>query len=442
MTPTAAPLLSRRLYEAILSSTPDFVYVFDLDHRFTYANDALLKTWGRTRDDAIGKTCLELGYEPWHAAMHDREIDQVVATGQPVRGEVPFTGTFGRRVYDYILVPVIGADGEAEAVAETTRDVTENRQAAQALKESEERFREAARRAGQLAAATAKFRAFFEQASNFAGVLEIDGTVVEANRLSLDSCGFTREEILGKPYWECGWWNRSPKLQELIRHACREAAAGRLFRTETNYFCGDGSERYVDLIVAPVIGDDGTVLFLAPSGVDITERKRTEEDLRKQTERIRLLWEAASVLLTTEQPDAMMRGLFAKIAPHFGLDSYFNFMVDDEGQALRLESCLGIPEELVRSIRRLEFGQAICGAVAVQRKPITAAFLQESDDPRAQLVKSLGIRVYVCHPLLAGDRLLGTLSFASRTATGSTTTRSISCGRCAATSPSLTSGFG
>ena len=67
------------------------------------------RMWGRTRDEAIGKNCLELGYEPWHAEMHDREIDQVVATKRPIRGEVPFTGTNGRRIYDYIFVPVIGA---------------------------------------------------------------------------------------------------------------------------------------------------------------------------------------------------------------------------------------------------------------------------------------------------------------------------------------------
>jgi PAS domain S-box-containing protein len=118
----------RRLYETILASTPDLVYVFDLNHRFTYANEILLRMWGRTWEDAIGKNCLELGYEPWHAEMHDREIEQVKATRQPIRGEVPFTGTFGRRIYDYIFVPVLGPDGEVEAVAGTTRDVTERKQ--------------------------------------------------------------------------------------------------------------------------------------------------------------------------------------------------------------------------------------------------------------------------------------------------------------------------
>ena len=132
----------RRIYETALSNTPDLVYVFDLDHRFSYANEALLRMWGRTREDALGKTCLELGYEPWHAAMHDREIDEVIATRRPIRGEVPFTGTNGRRVYEYIFVPAIGPRGDVVAVAGTTRDVTERQQVEQAIREQAQRLAE------------------------------------------------------------------------------------------------------------------------------------------------------------------------------------------------------------------------------------------------------------------------------------------------------------
>jgi len=124
----------RRLYETVLSHTPDLVYVFNLEHRFTYANAALLAMWGRTWEESVGRNCLELGYEPWHAAMHDREIDEVVATRRPVRGVVAFNGTNGRRLYDYLFAPVIGAGGEVEAIAGTTRDVTEQRKAAESVK--------------------------------------------------------------------------------------------------------------------------------------------------------------------------------------------------------------------------------------------------------------------------------------------------------------------
>ena len=126
-----------RAYKAALSNTPDLVYVFDLEHRFTYANEALLTMWGRTLEDSIGKTCLQLGYPDWHAAMHDREIDEVAATKKPIKGEVPFSGTHGRRIYEYIFVPVFGANGEVESVAGTTRDVTERQKTEQALRQSE-----------------------------------------------------------------------------------------------------------------------------------------------------------------------------------------------------------------------------------------------------------------------------------------------------------------
>jgi PAS domain S-box-containing protein len=124
---TAESERRKRLYEAILSGTPDFIYVFSLDHRVLYANDALTTMWGQSMPDTIGKTFLDLGYEPWHAEMHCREIDQVRATKQSIRGEVPFNGTYGRRIYEYIFVPVLGADGEVEAVAGTTRDVTDRK---------------------------------------------------------------------------------------------------------------------------------------------------------------------------------------------------------------------------------------------------------------------------------------------------------------------------
>lgn len=119
----------KRVYETIANGTPDLMYVFDLDYRFAYANKALLEMWGKTWDTAIGKGLRENGYEDWHAAMHEREIDYVKATRQSVRGEVSFPhALLGKRIYDYILTPVFNAQGDVEAVAGTTRDISEIRQ--------------------------------------------------------------------------------------------------------------------------------------------------------------------------------------------------------------------------------------------------------------------------------------------------------------------------
>ena len=261
------------------------------------------------------------------------------------------------------------------------------------------------RQAAALREAEAEFRAVFENALDAILVADDDGRYVAANEAAGELLGVAPAKVLGRrvaDFLESGF-DFSTAWREFLDHR-HERGMIRLIRP-------DGSVREAEYSATREMRAGQHLSVLR----DVTDRKRAEAELHKQTERLRLLWESAAVLLTTDEPDAMMRGLFAKLAPHFGLDTYFNFMVDETGEALRLESCVGIPDETARDIRRLEFGQAVCGTVALRREAIAATFIQQSDDPKVQLVRGFGIRAYACNPLLAGDRLLGTLSFASRT---------------------------
>jgi PAS domain S-box-containing protein len=127
----------RRLCQTFLQHSPDAAYVLNLNFRFVYVNESLLHIWGRSWDEAIGKSFIELGYEPWEAALHERELQQVILTRKPVCGEVPYRGRKGPRIYDYVFVPVLGPDGEVEAIAGTGRDITESRSVQEALRASQ-----------------------------------------------------------------------------------------------------------------------------------------------------------------------------------------------------------------------------------------------------------------------------------------------------------------
>jgi PAS domain S-box-containing protein len=129
-----------RVFDTALSNAADFIYTFDLEGRFTYMNHALLSLLRLHADEAIGKNFFELEYPPGLAQRLQDQIQEVITSKSRVSDETPFTSAVGTRYYEYIFVPVLGPNGEVEAVAGSTRDITERRAVEEATR----------RRAGQL----------------------------------------------------------------------------------------------------------------------------------------------------------------------------------------------------------------------------------------------------------------------------------------------------
>jgi PAS domain S-box-containing protein len=135
--------LERQLwkFDAIGAAIPDFIYTFDLAGRFTYVSPALLNLWQKTSDEALGKNFFELDYPTDLATRLQQQIQQVIATRQPIKDETPYTSAIGTRAYEYILVPLLGINGAVDAVAGVTRDITERKRVEQALHQSEKQAR-------------------------------------------------------------------------------------------------------------------------------------------------------------------------------------------------------------------------------------------------------------------------------------------------------------
>ncbi len=133
-------------FDTALSHTPDFTYTFDLEGRFTYVNRALLSLWQKPLEEALGKNFFDLDYPTELAARLQDQIQQVVDTKKPLRDHTPFTGPTGEtRDYEYIFVPVLGANGAVKAVAGSTRDVTERKHAEERERERQAQLLDSAR---------------------------------------------------------------------------------------------------------------------------------------------------------------------------------------------------------------------------------------------------------------------------------------------------------
>ena len=130
-----------RKFDAIATAIPDFIYTFDLSGRFTFVNQPLLNLWQKTLDEALGKNFFELDYPADLAVRLQDQIQQVIETRQPLKDETPYTGAVETGIYEYVLVPLLDANGAVEAVAGVTRDITDRKHTEAALRVSENRLR-------------------------------------------------------------------------------------------------------------------------------------------------------------------------------------------------------------------------------------------------------------------------------------------------------------
>jgi len=157
--------------------------------------------------------------------------------------------------------------------------------------------------------------------------------------------------------------------------------------------------------------------FFAVTFSDITERKKAEEALLINNERLSILSEANSLLLSTEDPERIVQTIAAKVMQHLKCDCFLNFIADEKADKLRLNAYAGIPEETASGIKWLDYGVAICGCAARDGCLIVSENIQENGDMRASLVRSFGVQAYACHPLTVGPKTIGTLSFGTRSRT-------------------------
>ncbi len=267
----ASRLLDARLLASIVESSEDAIISKSLDGIIQTWNAAAERMFGYAAGQAVGRH-VSLIIPADRLAEEDRIIASLKAGRRIEHFETVRLRSDGQPVLVSLTIsPVKDEAGRVIGASKIARDITAQRQA-------EERER---RLLVEAAEANAKFRAFFDQGILFAGIMDAGGILLEANRLAWEGYGYARGQGIGKPFWEGPWWTPSPALVGRVREACAQAAAGQTYRGEWPYFVADGSERVVDAILLPVKDEAGRVVFLAGTGIDITDRKRAEAERQK-----------------------------------------------------------------------------------------------------------------------------------------------------------------
>ncbi|MBD0361610.1 MAG: PAS domain S-box protein [Coleofasciculus sp. C3-bin4] len=289
--------------DTILSASPDHFYMFDRDGRFIYASRAGLQALGLQKSDIIGKTEGELGFPPEVIEQHKQRRQAVFATGETLRGETSVLTVDGVRQHEYILTPIHDASGSVHLVVATSRDVTEQRQAQEELRQYRHHLEElVVARTAELVATNEQLnqeilerkqaeeelrqqkevlQTIFDYVPVMLDFYDSQGKLKWINRQWEQTLGWKIEEIQERDI--LAEFYPEPEYRQYVINFIQfaEQAWGD-FKTRVR----DG--RVIDTTWANVKLSDGSIIGI---GQDITERKQAEEELQRQIRYQQLLAE-------------------------------------------------------------------------------------------------------------------------------------------------------
>jgi PAS domain S-box-containing protein len=256
----AALRATEEKFSRTFRATPVGISLVSLrDGRHVEVNDGLLQILGYTREEMIGRTAAELG--TWkHPADRERIIEELQRTGG-VRGrEVDLVRKSGDAFAAFVGLDKVEIGGESMLVG-TVLEITERKQAEEALRQSETRY-----------------RMLHESLRDAFVQVAMDGRIVDCNEVYCQMLGYTRDEVHTLTYRDL-----TPERWHAFEdYIVQEQIIARGYSDvyEKEYRRKDGTVFPVEL--RTILARDGEGRPCAMWGIvrDITERKQAEERLR------------------------------------------------------------------------------------------------------------------------------------------------------------------
>lgn len=262
-------LLEQR-YDDTIELLPTIVFETDLEMQLTYVNQAAYDAFGYSKEDFERGIFIPDVIVPEDHERARQNIEGILKGNKPSPNE--FTAvrkdcsTFPIEV---ISAPII-SDGKLVGLRGSIRDLTLQKKAEEALRDSEERFR-------RLSEAT------------FEGIVIHDGgKIIDVNQAFAELFGYSIDEIIGRNAFDFIAPEYHSIVEEKIRTKCEKSYISAAVRK-------DGSSFAIEVIGKQIPYNGRNVRVAAVR--DITERKQAEEALRQSEERYRLLVENQSDLV-------------------------------------------------------------------------------------------------------------------------------------------------
>ena len=262
---------SEAKYRALIENADDAILLTDLRGKNIYRNRAHFKSLGfEEGDEAKIEELMKV--HPDDVPLLKKKMSELFQTGY-LTSEYRIKNFEGSWAYRHAKSTLIyNIRHQPYAIITIIRDITERKKAEDALSGKEKRF-----------------RAIFDKSFQFALILDINGIVLEMNELCYTVHGPLAEGCLGKPFWEAAWWSQFPEVAEKTKLAIQNCQVGKIVHDEVEFIDKDFQIHHGIRIFSPIADENGKLLYISVVGLDISERKKAEEALRKSEEKHRII---------------------------------------------------------------------------------------------------------------------------------------------------------
>ncbi len=385
--------------EAFFSQSVTCFALLDPQYNFIRVNEAYAKACRRKVEDFPGRNHFDL-----YPSDAQPLFDEVVRTKKPFRTLArPFRfedqPERGVTYWDWTLVPVLDERGELEFLLFSLHEVTERKQAEEALR-----------------LASAYNRSLIEASLDPLVTIAPDGRITDVNNATEKVTGFSRKELIGTDF--SGYFTEPERARAGYQQVFRE---GWVQDYELGIRHRDG--RMVPVLYnASVYRDEaGQVAGVFAAAHDISQRKRAEREMRRLNRALRTISECNQVIVRAREEKELLYGVCGIFVKEGGYRmAWIGYAEQDAARTVRPIAAAGAEDGYLESVRITwaddELGRGPTGRAIRTREPSIARNTQQDPDyaPWHEEAKRRGYASTIALPLILDDRPLGALMLYSQ----------------------------
>lgn len=274
-----APENIEQIYRILYENLPDGLVGFDKNGRITICNDRVLEMFGYSLEEVIGAT-FDVFLPPDQKETAWKDFVEGIERGHSLYIGIETIGLRkdGTTFHFHINSTVVHENEEVTGYLSLIRDIDERMNALEALRMSEQRFREMISSVPEGIATT-----------------NLDEKLMFVNEGFAKLVGFEVGELIGKSILDLVPSEEANKISE--RTVSRKMGIASSYNL--TLVRRDGQERYTRVSAAPWVDAAGAIIGTLAVVVDITEQKQLEHDLSEMKERYLLITEHSKDLIAT-----------------------------------------------------------------------------------------------------------------------------------------------